>query len=56
MIYTVKLKAQIELETQIEAASPAMAEELARFELRQSGDISNIEAIIDESNYSHYKN
>lgn len=56
MTYTVKLKAQIELETQIDAASPAMAEELARFELRQCGDITNIEAIVNESNLSHYKN
>lgn len=55
MTYTVKLKAQIELETEVEAISSAMAEELARFELRQSGDITNIEATVDES-FSHYKN
>jgi len=46
MTYTVKLKAQIEFETQVEAQSPAMAEELARFELRQCGDISNVEATV----------
>jgi len=46
MTYTVKLKAQIELETQVEAQSPAMAEELAHFELRQHGDISSVKTIV----------
>ena len=46
MIYTVKIKAQIEFETQVETQSPAMAEELAHFKLRQHGDISSVKAIV----------